>query len=157
MENVDTVGLAAKMLSNQFKRNLKPSDELTDMQGRIICYLYKNESEHVYQRDIESGFNIRRSTVTGILQLMEKNDLLVRRTVSSDARLKKLELTKKAIELHKKFKQRSEELEALATQGISKEEVAVFIKIANKMINNLEKNGKETNYDKTLNKMHSRV
>ena len=137
MKKITSVGFAVKILSNQFRRNLKLNDDLTDMQGRIICFLYKNGSELIYQRDIESRFNIRRSTVTGILQLMEKNGLLVRSPVSNDARLKKLELTDKAIAMHEEFERRAKELDELASKGISKEELDSFIETANKMINNL--------------------
>ena len=63
------------------------------MQGWIIGYLYQNRDKEVFQRDIQEQFSIRRSTVTGILQLMEKNGLITRSSVERDARLKKLELT----------------------------------------------------------------
>ena len=36
----------------------------------------------MFQRDVEAEFNIRRSTATGILQLMEKNGFLLREPVA---------------------------------------------------------------------------
>lgn len=139
MQNDISVGFAVKTLSNLFKRHISGSDDhLTGMQGWIIGYIYEHGREiDIYQRDIESKFNIRRSTVTGILQLMEKSGLLIRRPVPSDARLKKLVLTDKAMQMHEQFKRRAAEIDSLAAKGLSKEELDCFFKIADKMIKNL--------------------
>ena len=45
---------------------------------------------------IEKQFDIRRSTVTNILQGMEKQELIIRKSVNNDARLKMILLTDKA-------------------------------------------------------------
>ena len=42
------------------------------MHGWIIGYLYRHRDTPVFQRDIEREFSITRSTVTNILQLMER-------------------------------------------------------------------------------------
>ena len=76
----DPIGYRIKTLSNMMKRNMEcqfgpRNDRATLMQGWIIGYLYRNRDKEVFQRDIQEQFSIRRSTVTGILQLMEKNGL----------------------------------------------------------------------------------
>ena len=73
------------------------------MQRWVIGYLSEHEGKDVFQRDLEEEFSVRRSTATGILQLMEKNELITREPVSHDARLKKLVLTPKAIEIQKRL------------------------------------------------------
>lgn len=45
-------------------------DEVTGMHGWLIGYIERQGD--VYQRDVEKRFNMRRSTVTKMLQLMEK-------------------------------------------------------------------------------------
>ena len=50
----------------------------------------------VYQKDIEEEFRIRKSTATGILQLMEKNGFISRESSKKDARLKRIVPTPKA-------------------------------------------------------------
>ena len=45
------------------------------MQSWIIRFLYEHSEEDIYQRDIEAEFSIARSTATGILKLMEKEDI----------------------------------------------------------------------------------
>ena len=67
----------------------------TPMHGWIVEYLYSHQSEPVFQRDIERDFSITRSTVTNILQLMERKGYIERQSVPQDARLKMLVLTAK--------------------------------------------------------------
>ena len=89
------VGGEIRVLSNLIKRCMDDGmpPETTGMQGWIIGFLHRNEDRDMFQRDVEAEFNIRRSTATGILQLMEKNGFLLREPVAYDARLKKLVLT----------------------------------------------------------------
>jgi DNA-binding MarR family transcriptional regulator len=49
-------------------------DEATLMHGWILKYLHDNSDRDIYQRDIEKQFGIGRSTVTTIIQLMEKRE-----------------------------------------------------------------------------------
>ena len=63
-------------------------DEVTMMHGWIIRYLYHNREKDVYQKDIEKMFSVRRSTVTNLIQLMEKKGYVRRESVAADARLK---------------------------------------------------------------------
>ena len=63
-------------------------EAVTPMHGWIMEYLYRNSETPVFQRDIEREFSITRSTVTNILQLMERKGYIARRSVEQDARLK---------------------------------------------------------------------
>lgn len=74
---------------------------LTGIQSRLIGYIYKEEEKGnaVFQRDIEDVLRIKRSSVTSLLQTMEKKGLLIRESVQGDARIKKLILTETAREL----------------------------------------------------------
>jgi len=70
----------------------------TMMQKMFLGYLEVHEDQPVFQKDLESAFHIRRSTATGILQIMVRDGLIVREPVEGDARLKRLVLTPIAIE-----------------------------------------------------------
>ena len=72
---------------NQFSR-ANGVEQTTPMHGWIIEYLYRHRDEPVFQRDIEREFSITRSTVTNILQLMERKGYIQRLSVPQDARLK---------------------------------------------------------------------
>ena len=80
-------------------RGIREQEQLTGVHGWLIHFLY-DQTEPVYQRDIEKRLCIRRSTVTATLNRMEKNGLIVRESVPEDARLKRIVLTEKAISLH---------------------------------------------------------
>lgn len=66
---------------------------MTHTQAMIIRFLKNNAGRAIFQRDIEKEFDIRRSSVTSVLQLMEKNKFIVRTSDDSDARLKQIHLT----------------------------------------------------------------
>ena len=86
---------------NQFSR-ANGVEQATPMHGWIIGYLYRHRDTPVFQRDIEREFSITRSTVTNILQLMERKGYIERRSVPQDARLKQLVLTEEGICFHEK-------------------------------------------------------
>ena len=71
------VGTRLKVLNHAFIRKFVELaremgvDELSIMHGRIMGYLYAHGGEDVFQRDLERVFNITRSSVTGVVQLME--------------------------------------------------------------------------------------
>lgn len=96
----DDVGRLINKISHQLKRQMcfhQEESELTNMQKRVLHYiLFQSLKKDIYQKDIEKEFQIRRSTATGILQLLEKNGFVIRETVEWDARLKKLVPTAKA-------------------------------------------------------------
>lgn len=55
------------------------SDELTAMQKHVLKFiLLETLHSDIYQKDIEEEFQIRKSTATGILQLMEKKGFIYR-------------------------------------------------------------------------------
>ena len=72
------MGKLIHMLSHEMKRN-QPIDkvikaDLTIMQKHILKFiLLETMHKDLYQKDIEEEFQIRKSTVTGYVQLMEKN------------------------------------------------------------------------------------
>ena len=135
------VGGEIRVLSNLIKRCMDDGmpPETTGMQGWIIGFLHRNEDRDMFQRDVEAEFNIRRSTATGILQLMEKNDLIRRESVSSDARLKSLIPTKKAADLDAQIGEFLRQTEQRLTHGLSDEQLAQFIQTAEHMYANLDR------------------
>lgn len=95
-------------------------DSLTVMQKHILKFiLLETLHREIYQKDIEEEFQIRKSTVTGILQLMEKRIYLPRKCwkrcqTQTDCAYQKAEALRPSILYH------INESEAQMTQGISK-------------------------------------
>ncbi len=113
-------------------------DSVTGTHGWVIRYLYDNREKDIFQKDIEKTFGIRRSTVTVMLKTMEKNGLITRTSVESDARLKKITPTDKALDLHYKISCEIDDFEEQMTRGISDEEIESFILTLQKIKNNLK-------------------
>lgn len=140
------LGLEVHRLEKRIMRNRirssahEDADRLTGMHGYLIRYLYDNRDHNVFQRDIERQFSISRSTVTVTLQLMEKNGLISRESVEWDARLKRIRLTQKAMDLNKQIEQDMASFEAKLSEGITEEEAEVFLHVIRKMRENLGEN-----------------
>lgn len=145
MKREKTIGFQIRTLNNLIKRDFEKSkNEIlgnsTGVHGWAIGYFYENSHRDIFQKDFETQFSIRRSTATKMLQLMEKNGLINRVSVENDARLKKIVLTEKAIEIHKRITADIIEREKRLATGISKEELDTFFKVANRIRTNLEDN-----------------
>ena len=113
-------------------------DEITGMQGWIMGYLYDNRGRDIFQRDIQAQFSVSRSTVTGILQTMEKKGLITRESVDWDARLKKLCLTEKALQHHKKVMNGIRRTEEMLAQLLTEEEHKTFLRLCEKLKQGIE-------------------
>jgi len=100
------LGKMVRILSNLIQRKIEnelnqSGIEITSSQARIISFVYRQSKlRNIYQKDIEEEFDIRRSTVTNTLQLLEKDGYIQRVSVNEDARLKKILLTDKGIEIY---------------------------------------------------------
>lgn len=137
-----TIGHEVKIMSNLIKRKINENplefDDLTGMQAWMLKFIHEQpENKNVFQKDIEKEFQIRRSTATGILQLLEKNGYIIREVVAEDARLKKITLTKKAILAQDELSRKVEKIDKLIETGLSKEEIETFFNVAEKIKNNL--------------------
>lgn len=139
MSHEEEIGFQVRTLSHMIKHAVNQmafSDipgEVTGMQGWIMSYLYENREKDIFQRDIQTQFSISRSTVTGILQQMEKNGLIYRESVEWDARLKKLSLTPKALEHHEKVMNGIRKTEETLIHTLTEEERKTFLALCEKI------------------------
>lgn len=136
------IGFELRKISNLIRRKMDSTtigdEKLSGMQGFVIGYLYDNRDKDIFQKDIESLRNIRRSTATSMLKTMESNGLIIKESVPEDARLKKLKLTDKGLLLHRKVNDEIHKLEAEMTAGISEEMLQNFYNVLDIMAKNLE-------------------
>lgn len=157
MEREKTIGFCARTLSVAIKRAVDASKarsglNCTGTHGWVIGYLYENRNRDVFQRDIEKQFSVRRPTMTQILQLMEKNGLIIRERDESDARMKKIRLTKTALDIHEQHEKHIESFEEALRKGISDEELALFFDIIGRMNQNAALAEAEHTYIREENK-----
>ena len=138
------VGYEFRVVSNLIKRYMYNSccknhyEQFSEIQGLLIGYLNENSNKDIFQKDIEEKFTIRRSTVTGVLQSMEKNEYITRESVPYDARLKKIVLTEKGKYVYNHIMSEIDKFEKKITQNVSDEELETLVKILNKFKKNLE-------------------
>ena len=117
----------------------RPADgTITSMNGWFIGYLLARRDSDVFQRDIEEHFSVRRSTVSNIVQLMEKKGLITREPVHYDARLKKLVLTEKALEAHNRVYTGMLALEKRIISGVTEQELDTVYAVIEKIKANIE-------------------
>ena len=146
------MGRLIGILSHQMARNrnnpsiVMESDELTAMQKHVLKFiLLETLHRDLYQKDIEEEFQIRKSTVTGILKLMEKHGYIYRESVKKDARLKRIVPTAKAEEMRPKILEHIQKTEARLIEGIAPEDVLICKKALGQMLCNLSEMNKEEN------------
>ena len=117
---------------NQFARE-NNVEQATPMHGWIIEYLYRHRDAAVFQRDIEREFSITRSTVTNILQLMERKGYIERQSVPRDARLKRLVLTEEGALLHEKTMHSLHQTDEFVSGLLTPEENTELLRLLNKL------------------------
>lgn len=137
------IGIEISKTSNMLRRKFmypvnSEVEQLKGKNGWIIGYLAENEGKEIFQRDIEEHFSLRRSTVSSMLQLMEKKGLIIRESVDYDARLKRLSLTEKAREMLDRMNIYIEQHEKLLRKDITSEELEVFFSVLKKIRDNAE-------------------
>lgn len=138
------IGGKIRKLANIIKRNslnldvIKELDEVTQTNGYIIGFIHRKQEENVnvFQKDIENEFGITRSTASTVISLMEKKGLIIRESVTEDARLKKLVLTDKAIELNKMVINSLNEYDKKLLSGFTEEEIKLLLNFFERIKNN---------------------
>ncbi len=112
-------------------------------QGKLLNYVLVESVHHpVYQKDLENEFGLRASTITEMLNALERKELISRIADEQDGRYKKIVFTEKALVMKDLIRQEVEGTESLLLQGISPEEEREFMRIARKMLGNLDQEPK---------------
>lgn len=140
-ENRMHLGRLVHRIAHQMKRRSQTNmccSVLTPMQNHILGFiLLESRHRELYQKDVEEEFQIRKSTATGILKLMEKNGFIYRESVEKDARLKRIVVTERSEEIRKELQECIWQTERRMTSGITEEDLKVCIYVLDKMLRNL--------------------
>lgn len=135
-------GLIHKV-AHKMKREIDHANQklgVSGVQGRIIGYVRCESKNHdVFQKDIEEHFELRGSSVTSTLQNLEKMGFIVRESIPTDQRLKRIVLTKKALDIHNQITKNIEQVEKEAFSSINKEEEQLLSDLLKRILNNIGK------------------
>lgn len=138
----ERIGFKVRQLTNIIRNHgeqhgkLLGSQNISMMQRWIIGYLSEHEDEDVYQKNLEEQIHISKSTLTEILHLMERNNLVIRQTSEKDGRYKKLVLTRRAKDFHEEVLNDIRKYEKQLRKGIPPEELQIFFRVLNQIIEN---------------------
>ena len=114
----------------------KKNEVLSYIQIDIMEFLSKSK-EDIYQKDLEQKFALRKSTISGILKTMEKNELIERIAAKNDSRSKQIVLTKKGKGICHEYMDRISKMEELIKKNIPEKEINIFFKVIEQIRNNL--------------------
>ena len=135
-------GKIINKISHRLRRRSQAVQEsigISEAQGRVLNYiLAEGAVRNVYQKDIEEEFDLRPPTASSLLRNLERQEMISRVPDEHDGRLKKLIFTEKADEIRAVLEEEIVEKERRLLSGITKEEQALFIEIAEKMFHNLD-------------------
>lgn len=142
METGKPICFEFKIMSHFVIRNLRKRlteagfDEVSVMHGNILGYLRYNSERAVYAKDIARAFEIGKSSVTNILQLMEEKGYITFLPDEKDGRLKRVLLTEKGITTHARTVEVIDNLHRELESGITPEEREIFFRVTNKIKEN---------------------
>lgn len=127
-------GIAVKQITEAFGERLENTG-VTRIQWIALFYL--NQHETLNQRELGLLMNIKDSTVVRLIDRMERDELIVRLRSQNDRRISNLSLTSKGQALWQKLEPIGEIFLAQLEQGISSDEMEVFQRVLNKMVENV--------------------
>ena len=128
-------GKIHKALTNSLKNF---SLDITPVQSRIILFI--DEKKEVTATDILDKFNsINKSTLSEILNNLEKNNYISRKEAKDDSRKKIIYLTDKAREVINVLKKNFDNIAHKVLDDISNDEYDTFKKMLDKMERNIDK------------------
>ncbi len=102
---------------------------LSNQQARILMYLAKHNirgQKNIKRKDLENFLNLKGSSVTSLMNGLEKNGFLERIQSDNDARRKEISLTPKAKQLVEQMDLIFEATDNQLQEGMSEEEKMTF-------------------------------
>lgn len=119
--------------------------ELTGVRGMLLGEIIRanQESRDVYQRDVERWMQLRRSSVTALLQAMEQDGFITRCSVEKDARLKSLQATPKGVAYHERIHVSIDKFENDLQNNISAQEMELARSVLQQVLHNAQELARE--------------
>ena len=140
----DPIGHRIKTLNNLMRKTMDKQTGRPDRATLMHCWIigFVEEREYIgldtFPKDIEKEFSINRSTTSEMLKLMCKNGMITREEVDYDARLKKIVLTEASRQHNRNIEDKMRKMHQQLIKDLSEDEINAFIKISDKLINNIK-------------------
>jgi len=130
-----------RMIGLMMKINIDKKLEaygLTVEQGLAIRYIDAHEEGGLSQKDLETTFNRRGSSISSLVTNLEKKDLIVRKADPKDERRKLLRVTPAARELVGAFDQYFEEFDHALLKGFTPDEINLLFRFLTRIEANID-------------------
>ncbi len=108
-------------------------------QLQIITFIYTNPDKDLLQKDFEDVLKLSKSTISGLLDTLEKNGVIRRVKSKKDGRSKVIKFTKKCQNSIEEMKKSIEKMEIQIMDNIDKKDLETFIKVLELIEINVEK------------------
>jgi DNA-binding MarR family transcriptional regulator len=113
----------------QFTRNrfLQEGVDITPVQWLVLYTLFKKDGENITQ--LAERCYLDNSTLTGVIDRLEKAGYISRKTLENDRRVYKIVLLPKANEIREKMIKITNDILTEMLEGCSDKEIAIFRKV----------------------------
>ena len=118
--------------------------QVSPVQMQIMDYLLKNSDKDIYQKDLENLLNVRKSTLSGVINTMVKNNIIKRVTSDKDLRNNKIVFTDEVLAKQKEMKVYFNEVNKIIIKGIDQDKIDIFLEVINLMKKNILEDSEET-------------
>ncbi|WP_341278674.1 MarR family transcriptional regulator [Paenibacillus sp. FSL H8-0537] len=130
-----------RMIGLMMKLNVNKKLEaygLTVEQGHAIRYINEHEEGGLSQKDLEITFNRKGSSISSLVNNLEKKGLIVRRSDPKDERRNLLRVTPAAKELLGSFNQYFEDFELTLLEGFTDDETNLLFRFLARIEANID-------------------
>lgn len=115
-------------------------DTLCPIQCEVLSVLTENGGS-MAQKDLEGRLVIRKSTLSGVLDTMERNGLVERSVSDTDRRSRTVSLTSEGARRCGEATRQLEETERIIFEGVDREDLDVFFRVVDRVHSNIERFG----------------
>lgn len=138
-----SIGSEIKKIDNLIIRKIvsyskNNSYTLSPSQIMITRFLYKNSDKVVYQKDLEKGLPFRKSTLSGIIQTMVKNNIINTTSSKDDLRSKEITLTPYGKKINKEIEENIIKFDKTLKNNIKDDDLRIFFKVTKQIQDNLK-------------------
>ena len=139
-ERFETFKILIARLSRSVKR-IK-AEQMADFQLKgphVSCLYYLSMQDGLTSAELCERADEDKAAISRSLDYLEKNGYIVRTPMENDARLKRIELTQKALDHENRVRENIMVIEEAMHEGFSKEEFNMMLGFLDRVIDNMEK------------------
>ena len=136
--------ICIKVLNSLIQRELDErcklmaGDMISGVNGLIMGYILRRGG-NVYQRELEDEFGLTRSTISKVVNLMERKGLIERAAAEHDARQRVIILTDAAREMARGLQEEGRRISERLLSGFDEGETDVLAGFIDRMMQNMRR------------------